>query len=132
MAYDFDLVRTLSGRFEAKLSTQGTDTLEIDFGQEVILCFVNAPKDQDSLIGFKGTPWHAHDSIGFSGPDGNWIELDYGDVLIGLADGSVLVCERWAGGHIHDRWLIHSKYFDELGHMHAGDEIRVKRVAVRA
>jgi hypothetical protein len=132
MAYDFDLVRTLSGGFEAKLATNGADTLEIDFGQDVVLCFVNASDDQDSLVGFKGTPWHSHGSIGFSDPNGNWIELDYGEVLIGLTDGSILVCERWTDGHIHDRWLIHSKYFDELNHMRAGDEIRVKRIAVRA
>jgi hypothetical protein len=58
---------------------------------------------------------------------GNFIEMNYLDVLSGLKEGKVLVAERWQGGQILDRWLVHCDYNDELKYMQPEEEIRIWR-----
>ena len=62
---------------------------------------------------------------------GRVADLGYLDVLTGLVDGSVLVCERVLAGRITDRWLVHRDGVDEFAGLHAGEEIRVRRIASR-
>jgi len=131
MAYDFDLVRTLVERLSVRGVVTTTDTLEIELEPSMVLCFVNAKNDEESLLAFKDTPWHVHGDVGFADNYGNYLDLSYEDVILGLAAGSVLVCERWVDGCLQDRWLTHSEYADEFRFMQSGDEIRVKRLAVQ-
>jgi hypothetical protein len=105
--------------------------VEIDLGPAGSLCFQNAENDEDCLIGFRGTPWHTHDDLTFDG-HGHYIELSYLDMLSGLKDGRVLVCERLIEDRLVDRWLIHRDYNDELKDMDAGEQIIVRRVTTRA
>jgi len=90
------------------------------------LLFVNAEREDDCLMEFEGTPWHCHDDLVFSDPHGYYIEMNYFDVLTGLAEGTVLVCELWTNGTLSDRWLVHRDYVDEFRHLQIGDEIRIR------
>jgi hypothetical protein len=102
---------------------------EIDLGQEAVLCFLNAECDEDCLIGFLGMPWHAHDNPVFADARGSYVELDYLNLLTGLKEGRVLVCERRVKGRTVDRWLVHSEYNDEFKYLEEGEQIIVRRAS---
>ena len=101
--------------------------MEIDLGDSGLLCFQNAEQERDSLIGFRGTPWHTHDDLTFVDGRGHYVELDYIDLLTGLAEGKVLICERLREGKLMDRWLIHRDYNDVFKYMETGEQIIARR-----
>ena len=125
MRYDLRLIHELCGELNLRSSIVADDFLEVDLGGDAVLCFVNSEDDKDCLIGFKGTPWHAHDDFVFTDQRGYVTQLNYLDVLTGLREGKVLVCERWRSASLADRWLVHSEFNDELNYMQEGDEIRI-------
>ena len=96
-----------------------------------VLCFQNAEKDEDCLIGFKGTPWHTHDNLMLADAHGNYVELNYLDLVTGLKEGRVLVSEREVDGRLVDRWLIHSEFNDEFRYLEEGERIVVRRATAR-
>ena len=126
MRYELDLINELCGELGLRTRRPSPDTLAIDVEPDVALVFVNAERDDDCLIGFEGTPWHYHDDLLCSDRHGNYIRLGYLDVVSGLADGTVLLCERWVHGTLEDRGLVHRDYVDEFRHMDANEEIRVR------
>src|SRR6478736_126227 len=107
MRYDLDLVDQLC-REIGLLVHMDIDRVEIDLGRGAVLCFENAEREQDCLIGFLGMPWHTHDNLMFADARSD-IELDYLDLLTGLKEGRVLVCEREVEGRTVDRWLVHNE-----------------------
>lgn len=131
MAYDLDLVDQLCREIGLRSQRTGVDLVEVELGDRAVLCFQNAEKERDCRIGFRGTDWHVHDRFLFGDSRGSG-ELDYLDLLTGLASGKVLVCELWRGGEVRDRWLVHCKYNGEFEYLDAGDEVRVFRASVTA
>lgn len=105
--------------------------------------FVNYENDEHSLIGFDDEAdlphprtafragWHCHGDFGAADPRGRYVALDYLTVVSGLADGTVLVCERWRGAQLRRRSLIHRDYSDEFDYLEIGDEVRVRRATLR-
>jgi hypothetical protein len=131
MRYDLDLIRQLCS--EVGLSVLAGDRrVEVDLGQGAVLCFQNAEREEDCLIGFLDTPWHTHDNLMFTGARGHYIELDYLDLVVALREGRVLVCERFVDGRVADRWLIHRDYNDEFKYMEEGEQIVVRRATTNA
>lgn len=96
----------------------------------VVLVFRNLPESSDSLMGFEDFGWHVHGDLPCSDKRGFCVELSYLDIVTGIADGSVLVCELVENGRIQRRCLVHRDYFDEIGRLVAGQEIRVRRIKV--
>jgi hypothetical protein len=92
MRYDLALIREFCREIGLPART-GDQCVEVDLGQGALLCFQNAAREEDCLIGFLDTPWHTHDNLMFADARGNTIELDYLDLLTGLTEGRVLVCE---------------------------------------
>jgi hypothetical protein len=132
MRYDLDLVNQLCHEI-GLIVRAGTDRrVEVDLGRAAILCFQNAEHDNDCLIGFLGTPWHMHDNLMFTDARGNYVELDYLNLLTGLKEGRILICEREAKGQIVDRWLVHCEYNDEFKYLQEGERIIVRRGLHRA
>ena len=129
MPYDLDLVHQLCHEVGLRSIMRSQERLEIDLGQSLVLCFLNSERDQDCLVAFEGTPWHAHGDFTFTDRHGNCVDLSYLDIVTGLKDGHVLVCERWHDEKLVDRWLIHRDCNDEFGYMKEGDEIRVRSFA---
>ncbi len=54
----------------------GEDILEVHAGESIVLEFVNMPADDDTLVGFKGTPWHYHGEAMFGTGHRTYVELD--------------------------------------------------------
>jgi len=126
MRYDLDLANVVCSE-QGFPTVQTNDRLEATLGKDAVLCIQNDERDEDCLIGFKDTPWHTHDDFMFSGARGYFIEMGYLEVLAGLGDGSILVCELIDLGTIKDRWLIHRDYNNEYTHMQLGEQIVVSR-----
>src|SRR5438445_11085999 len=114
MRYDFPLIQDFCRESGLRSSVVSNELLEIDLGEDAVLCFQNAVSDEDCAFGFKGTPSHTHDDLMFADGRGNFIEMNYLDVLSALKEGKVLVAERWQARQITDRWLVHCEYNDEL------------------
>jgi hypothetical protein len=127
MRYDLDLLNGYCREIGLVARIADQSTLEVSLGNGAILCFQNAESEDDSLIGFLGTPSHAHGDIMFVGHEGRYIELDALNLLSGLKDGTVLVSERHVGETLADRWLIHSEYNDEFQHILPDERIVIRR-----
>jgi hypothetical protein len=131
MRYDIDLIQQLCR--EVGLSARvAAERVEVDLGQDAVLCFQNAEADQDCLIGFLGTPWHTHGDLMFADARGYCIESDYLELVVALKEGRVLVCELFDNGRIMDRWLIHRDYNDEFKYMEESEQIVVRRARTNA
>ena len=70
------------------------------------LCFLNL-EGVDSVVGFEGTPWHAHGLVPFTTVPPEFIECDELDLLTGIFCGDLLVVSRHQGQELMDRWLCH-------------------------
>ena len=130
MRYDLKLIRELCQELGLRSSFRSDDLVAIELGEDCVLVFQNVERDEDCLVGFDGTPWHTHDVFVFVDGRGYYTEMDYLDVVSGLKDGRVLVCERWLEGRLVDRWLIHRDFNDEFKYMDEREEVRVRRPVI--
>jgi hypothetical protein len=129
MQYDLDMVRDLCDELGLQRTSVSGDPVQIQVAEGAELVLQNLP-DDDSLIGFSDTGWHSHGDLMFADARGYYVELTYLDVLTGLADGSVLICELWRPDGLEDRWLTHKDFANDFQYMQAGDEIRVRPASV--
>lgn len=132
MRYDLEIVSELCSELGLRVLRSGPSEVAIELEECVVLLIHNAEDEQDCLIGFEGTEWHFHDQFGWSDRLlGSSLWLDYLDVISGLADGTILICEHWSRGSLKERWLVHRDDVDEFQYMEAGDEIRIRRIEPR-
>ena len=131
MRYDLGMIRDLCGELGLRSAARSADEVAIELDEGVVLTFVNAEREEDSFVGFEGGEWHYHDDLQCSDRHGVHVELGYLDVLTGLADGSVLICEQWVHGELRERSLVHRDYVDEFRYMQEGEEIRIRRVQLQ-
>ena len=138
--------RMLAGRLRYA-PYAGCQRVEVDLGQGAVLCFQNSDHEPDCLIGFLtlgpcgaandnrnaedyefgGVDWHTHfDHLTFTDARGYYVKLDYLDLVVGLKEGRILICEREVEGRTADRSLIHSEYADFRYHQE-GERIVVRR-----
>ena len=132
MRYDLDLVNQLCREIGLPARMDTNSRVEIDLGRGAVLCFENEEREEDCLIGFLGMAWHTHDDLTFVDARGNYINLDYLNLLTGLKEGRVLVCEREMQGRTLDRWPVHSEYNDEFKYLEEGERIIVRRATIQA
>lgn len=130
MRYDLDLVNQLCREIGLMVQMDTADRVEIDLGRNAVLCFQSAEREDDCLIGFLGMPWHVHGNLIFVDARGNYIELDYLNLLTGLKDGRVLIHEREVKGRTENLWLVHSDYNDEFKYLEEDERIIVRRATV--
>ncbi len=130
MRYDLNLIHELCQELGFRSRLDGEGTVEIELKEDCVLVFQNFEGEDDCLVGFRGTPWHGHGNFTFVDARSYYVEMDYLDVVSGLADGSVLDCERWLEGELVDRWLTHRDYNDEFKYMEPGEELQVWRSKV--
>jgi hypothetical protein len=127
MRYDPDHVLRCCEEIGLRGDLLSPNALVIELAEGVRLIFQNLEPDDDCVVGFEGTPSHTHGAFTFVDGRGHYVEMDYLEVIAGLADGRILVCERSKLGAIVDRWLIHRDYNDEFKHLVFGEQIRVWR-----
>lgn len=107
-------------------------TLDVFLEPGVSLRFTNYVENNsaDCACGFVGTDSHSHgEPLDFYTDDAS-VELSSVDVLTGLLNGTVLVWERWSGGELQDRCLVHRDFHDDYKYLAPGEEYRVRRLAV--
>lgn len=130
MNIDLAMVAQLGSEMGMSVREVPPNQVDLVLEPGVVLVFRNLPKSSDSLVGFEGFGWHFHGDLPCADKRGFGVELSYLDIITGLADGSVLVCEVVEDGRIRERWLVHRDYNDEIGRLEAGQEIRVRRIKV--
>lgn len=130
MRFDLERVSELCEEVGLQCGRRSPDELAVTLEPGVTLLFQNAPND-DSLVGFEGTGWHAQDGLTCSDRHGSYVELSYLELVSGLAGGTVLVCELWLRGELADRWLVHRDFVDECRFLQDGEEIRIRPVSKR-
>ena len=128
MRYDLDMIGDLCRELGLRTVARSSNEVAVELEEGVVLRFVNGEREEDSLVGFEGGEWHYHDDFMCSDRHGFHIELGYMDVLTGLADGEVLLCEQWVRGELRERSLVHRDYVDEFRYMEEDEEIRIRRV----
>lgn len=122
------MVSELCDEVGLQCDRRSSDELAIHLESGVTLLFQNAADEEDCLVGFEGTAWHTHEGLTCSDRHGSYVELTYLDLVTGLADGTILVCELWVRGSLSDRWLVHLDFVDEFRQLQDGDEIRIRPV----
>jgi len=127
MRYDLDLLNEFCRELGLSSRLTGNSSLEVSLGDGTVLCFQNAERDEDCLMGFADTPWHTHDDLLFNDHHGHFVELDPLNLLTGLQSGDVLICEQEVSGNLVDRWLVHKIFNDELEHLMPNERLIIRR-----
>src|SRR5258705_6200365 len=129
MRYDLDLIRDLCNELGLPAQVDAGKCVDIDLGEGAILRFLNAEVEDDCRVGFLDTPWHTHGDFMFADARGNYVTLDYLDLLTALKEGRVLICEQRVENRVLDRWLVHQGYNDEFQYVQEGERIVVRRAS---
>jgi hypothetical protein len=133
MQFDITLIEQLCREVGLSTLNKTGDSIGVDLGEGAVLSFENWPDEDDSAMGFSGAPWHMHpETLMFADSRGHHIECDYLDLLVGLQEGRILVCEQLVKGQVLDRWLVHHVYNDEFQYLEPGEKIVVRRVITNA
>ncbi len=114
---------------ELGFDAQRVDEDRVDVSVDAVLVFCNLDED-DSLVGFEGTPWHAHGAVQFMTGENGHAECDELDILVGLGSGELVVVSQYLRGVLADRWLAHKDEPLSLRYIQAGEELRVYRADV--
>jgi hypothetical protein len=125
MRYRLDELATLAAELGLGCRRIHADRLDADLG-EMAVQFCNLPGGE-TLVGFDGTPWHAHGAVQLSTGDASYIECDELEVLLMLAAGELVVISQFCDGKLRDRWISHREEGLALRYMRAGEELRVLR-----
>ena len=88
--------------------------------------------ENDTLIGFDGTPWHSHGIVQFLAGDSTYIECDELEILVGLDTGELVIVSEYTAGQLSNRWLAHVREPLEFDEIKPGEELRVYRLPDRA
>jgi len=126
LRYDLELIAELSEEVGLGSVTRAPGEATIELQEGVALLFRNLDEEDDCVMGFVGTSWHTHGGLMCSDRHGSYVELGYLDIVAGLANGTVLICELWARSKLSDRWLVHKDYVDEFKYLQPGEEVRIR------
>lgn len=122
----------------AKLAAElGLDTnrvdehrLDVRLAPDAVLTFCNLVEENDTLVGFDGTPWHSHGVVQFMTRANTYVECDELDILVGLGRGDLVVVSQYLQAELKDRWLAHKDDPLDLRYIEAGEELRVVRMSI--
>lgn len=131
MSYDLELIADLCRELYLPVFPRSSNRVAVELGEGVVLVFVNGGSEDDSYVGFEDVGWHYHDDLTRVDRSGCEVELGYMDVLIGLAEGRVPLCEHWRQGELRERSLVLRDFVDEFHYLREDDEVRIRRARVR-
>ena len=107
-------------------SSSEADVLYVSAGPDAHFEFLNAT-DGDSLVGFLGTPWHAHPPFMFMVSPDSYTELDEMALLTAVASGELLILEHYVNGSVVDRSLHDRRApLDDAQYLEPGEELRIR------
>ncbi len=133
MAYRLDELARLAAELGFGCSRPDPNRVDVRLTPDIVLCFLNLVGEDDvegdhTLIGFEGTPWHAHGTLEFLEGTAAELTCDELEVLVGLTTGDLVVVSRYRESALEDRWLEHRRAALELEYLAPGEELRVLRL----
>jgi len=128
MKYRLDEIVALCSEHGLKTCRVDQGRVDVVFRDDCALCFCNLVEEDDTLVGFEGTPWHSHGITIFMTGDATYIECDELDIVIGLVSGVLLVVSQFVNGTLVDRWITHEDEKLEVKYMESGEELVVQRM----
>jgi hypothetical protein len=128
MVYRLDELARLASESGLVSERVGADRLDVVLFDGCRLAFCNLAAEDDTLVGFDGTPWHSHGVVSFLAGSPYFVECDELDVLIGLCSGELVVVSQFVDGLLQDRWIEHKKEPLDLKYLRPGEELRVLRL----
>mgnify|MGYP001549565463 CR=1 FL=1 len=129
MKYRLNKIAELCSENNLKTDLTNQNRIDVTLFEDCILSFVNLEDEDDTLVGFDGTPWHSHGVVQFMTGARTYIECDELDIVIGLVSGELLVIERYLKSNLEDRWIAHKNEPLDLKYIEAGEEIKICRLA---
>ncbi|MCA8974919.1 MAG: hypothetical protein KDC98_09360, partial [Planctomycetes bacterium] len=113
MRLDLNMVAQLGAEMGMAVRDVPPDEVDLVLEPDVVLVFRNLPgPPSEGLVGFEGFGWHFHGDLQCSDPRGYFVEMSYLDIITGLANGAVLICELVVDGRPRERWLVHRDCVD--------------------
>lgn len=103
--------------------------VDLRIRDDCVLSFVNLVEEEDTLVGFDGTPWHSHGVVQFMTGSNTYIECDELDIIIGLVSGELLIVSQYIKSSLTDRWIMHKYETLDLKCIEAGEELLIYRLA---
>jgi hypothetical protein len=128
MYYRLDDLEALASELGFRPRRVDGDRLDVTIEDEYILTFANMRDEEDSYVGFDGTPWHSHGNVEFMTSSSTSVTYDELELLIAIGVGDLVIITEYTGGTVRDRQLGHKGKSLDISYMQAGDEVRVVRV----
>ena len=129
MEYSLDKIAELCSENGLKTDMSEKNRINVSIREDCILSFLNLVDDNDTLVGFDGTPWHSHGKVQFITGTNTYIECDELDIIIGLVSGELLIVTQYLNSKLNDRWIMHKDEPLDLKNIEAGEELKVCRLA---
>lgn len=127
--YRLDELEVLAAELGLSVDRVAQSELNVLLGPDITLGFRNLTDSDDTLVGFVGTPWHAHGAIDFVTDDGYFVSCDELEMLIGIDSGELVVRSHYQDERLLDRWLGHKLEPIDTHDLRPGEEVRILRVS---
>jgi len=126
---NLNALEELSRDFGFVTSRESDGVLKVLLAEGVVLVFQNLPNEQETLIGFDGTPWHTHGGVTLMLDKEHYLELDGGELLLAIHEGDVVIVEQLINGALEDRWVSHKAEPADIKYIQPGEELRFRRLS---
>ncbi len=129
MEYRLNKIAELCSEHGFKTDMPDKNRIDVTIREDCVLSFLNLVDENDTLVGFDGTPWHDHGTVEFMTGPNTSIECDELDIIIGLVSGELLIVNQYLNSILTDRWIMHKKEPLDLKYIEAGEELKICRLA---
>jgi hypothetical protein len=126
--YRLDELAKLAAELGLDVQRVDAASLDVHLRSDIVLIFWNLLDENDTLVGFEGTPWHSHGTVQFCTGANRYIECDELEILVGLGSGELLVVSQYRNAELVDRWIVHKNEPLDVASIEAGEELRVYRL----
>ena len=129
MEYRLNKIAELCSEHGIKTDMPDKNRIDVTIHEGCVLSFLNLVDENDTLVGFDGTPWHSHGVVDFLTGARTYIECDELDIIVGLVSGELLIVSRYLNSILCDRWIMHKDEPLDLRYIEPGEELKVCRLA---
>ena len=129
MEYRLNKIAELCSENSLKTHIPDKNRIDVFIREDCVLSFLNLVDENDTLVGFDGTPWHSHGNVQFMTGSNTYIECDELEIIIGLVSGELLIVSRYLKSSLTDRWIMHKDEPLDIKYIEAGEELKICRLA---
>ncbi len=129
MEYRLNKIAELCSEHGVQTDVSDKNRIDVKISDDCVLSFLNLVNEEDTLVGFDGTPWHSHGIVQFNTGSNTYIECDELDIIVGLVSGELLIVSQYVKSQLTDRWIMHRTEPLDLKYIEPGEELKVLRLA---